>query len=97
MSSHGDYLQFEGGVAGRLRRFGWDGPWPPPERLGAAVGPVTGKASVFDPALIDRWLLADLERYCDVGMFDRVSFSQLPEQGDGSFVVRGALYRPVAG
>ena len=48
MSRAPDMLRFLGGVMTK-HEVGYSGPWPPPERMGLAVGRESGMTSVFDP------------------------------------------------
>lgn len=87
--SVGDYLQFE--VGELMSRFGWNGPWPPPEKLAFVVGE-SGVAVAEDTPELDT--LHDKPGGADLTVYRcvRVSHSSLPPQNADSHVARGALY-----
>jgi hypothetical protein len=77
---------------------GWTGPWPPPEKLGVAVGRSTGMVSVFEPdSLPDDTSMDEVERVARVIICKRVNASQLPDEFAHPNVFRGADYEPVDG
>jgi hypothetical protein len=87
-------LRFEGGpVSGKLN--GWTGPWPPPERLGVAVGRDTGIVAYFEESALEEKgvALEELERLCSVTFYRRAEFSTLPDEVDAlENVSRAARY-----
>jgi hypothetical protein len=72
----------------------WSGPWPPPERMGIAIGKTSGYISVYDPGELTEAQHSELPVVADVTIYRRESASQLPDDLDHEHVARGALYRP---
>lgn len=72
---------------------GWEGEWPPPERVMVVVGKQTGIVMILDPDFseVPR---DEMESACDLTIYRRESASQLPDDLDHSHVARGALYKP---
>jgi hypothetical protein len=91
-----DYLQFESDLFdGGMFRCGWGGAWPPPEKFGVLVGELTDYVSIYDPedVKLDASALEEAKRIARHMMFERVSFSRLPDDLEATHVARGALYR----
>jgi len=85
-------LRFSGGLIDGEHR-GWDGPWPPPERLGVAVGNETGYVSIFDvDATVVQDALPRVRTIARVQFYKRVSASALPDDFESEHVFRGAEY-----
>jgi hypothetical protein len=87
-------IRFQGGPEdGKLH--GWTGPWPPPERMGVAVGRQSRELVHFDEETLEKQgvALEEVERVAEITWYERQSFSKLPETVDAlSHVARGALY-----
>lgn len=81
------YLQFGDPPYHRAR---WEGPWPPPERMGLARGNHTGAISVFDPEKTPAAHLEEVREVADVSFWIMWRYSRLPD--DTEHVERGALY-----
>lgn len=71
-------------------RAAWNGPWPPPERMGLARGTHTGAISVFDPEKTPAAHLDEVREVAEVSFWARLRYSRLP--ADLPHVERGALY-----
>lgn len=88
-----DMLRFSGGIADE-HIAGWDGPWPPPERWGVAVGHESGYVSIFSDAIAEAQL-EEVKSVAKVQFYKLVTASQLPsEVRDHPNVARGARYEP---
>lgn len=87
-----DMLRFLGGVVAK-HEVGWTGEWPPPARMGVAVGRATGIRSVFEPNEANLRNLATAATV-DVALYELRNASQLPDDFDGDHVFRGAEYVP---
>ena len=70
-------LIFEG--MGKDRVLGWDGPWPPPERLWAATGAESGRTVYFDPEEVPMPMRMEAELTPSITLryFTRRSYSEL--------------------
>ena len=88
------YLQVE--VAGKARRIGWIGPWPPPEKLALVEGKVTPDWTVTDPAEVAEDVWEATTQRLNVTMLRRQSASLLTDEeySKMTHVSRGALYVP---
>lgn len=85
-----DMLRFIGGVVKR-HEVGWDGPWPPPKRLGVAVGSESGMISVFEPT-DEKVALIRTAPSISFALYECRSASSLPDTFDSPHVFRGAEY-----
>lgn len=90
-----DMLRFTGGPVGADDfMVGWDGPWPPPDRMWIARGLQSGIVKVFDRAEIDADWLEQMQAASTilVGEFRLASASVLPDDFESEHVFRGADY-----
>jgi hypothetical protein len=91
-----DVLRFVGGVV-LVHEVGWRSPpWPPPDRMGLAVGRLSGMVRVFDPDTIEGDVIAEVKD-CEtiaVCVYRLRNASQLPDDIDRTRVFRGAEYVP---
>jgi len=75
--------------------FGWSGHWPPPERMGLAVGAKSGGHTAFDPATVERdaYAAAEADPDIEITMYRLFSASEQgqPAPADAHWF-RGALY-----
>lgn len=85
-------LRFVGGVVPK-HEVGWNGPWPPPDRMGLAVGSQSGIVSVFEPTP-DKLLMLEAEPTIKVAVYRLRNASRLPDDIDRTRVFRGAEYVP---
>lgn len=94
MTRSPDMLRFLGGVVPK-HECGWAGPWPPPSRLGLAVGHESGMRTVFDPDETHLDLLRSVDSI-DFAVYELRNASQLPDDFESEHVFRGAEYVPEA-
>lgn len=87
-----DMLRFLGGVVTK-HEAGWAGPWPPPERMGVAVGRESGMCTVFEPTDEHLELLRQAPSI-DVAVYQLRNASQLPDGFESEHLFRGAEYVP---
>lgn len=90
-----DHLRFKGGVSELVPggvMVQWDGPWPPPERMGVAVGRSTGMVTVFAPEDVDAVQMVEVHQVAHVTIYKRVTASILPDDFEHPNVFRGADY-----
>lgn len=91
-------LRFVGGIV-VAHEVGWTGPWPPPERMGLAVGEQSGIVQVFQPGDVSEpdsnWLAeAKLAGTIRVMTYRLRNASTLPDSFDAPNLFRGADYVP---
>lgn len=90
MTGAPDMVRFRGGLVSLLE-VGWTGPWPPPERLGVAVGLESGIVTVFEPDEANVALLNDTDTI-RWSIYQRRSASSLHDDIDRTRLFRGAEY-----